>query len=290
MKTRFFLVLVRALQKSGVTGIRRLAGFLGATMWFFLRTRRTATVMRIAERLECDEEQARRIARASFTHTARSFLDILIADRLGMPDIPYHDENWRVLYKRMAEAERPVVVITGHFGPWELGGTFMGRIPGKRVFSVVRRYKDPVMHELIRQLRLEYGLETVDHRDAAGVILDALRGNNIACFLADHNTSRKEAIFLPFLGKIAAVNMGPALLAVRAKALIQPNFIRREDDGSVSVRFEEPLDTRELSGSVDERVRQAAEFYTAAIERQIRACPEQWFWMHNRWKTRPKGE
>ena len=289
-KARFFLFFARLVQKSGVRGVYRLADFLGALMWRVLAKRRETTIHCIGERLELPPDQARTIARASFNHTARSFLDILIAGKLGSKEIPFSSDSWKEVMERVEKTERPMVVITGHFGPWEMGGGLIGKTPGKRVFSVVRKYKDPAIQSFIRELRLENGLETVDHRDATGIIISTLRDGGVACFLADHNSSRKESIFIPFLGKEAAVNMGPALLAVRTRALVQPNFIRREKDGSVVVLFDEPLDTAQLSGSVNERVRQVAEFYTQAIERQVRACPEQWFWMHNRWKTRPKGE
>lgn len=290
MKKRFFLFLAHMVKKTGVRGVARLADFFGAVMWRILRKRREATVRRVATHLDLPEDEARRIARASFSHTARSFLDILIAGKHGSPEIPFSNDAWRDLIERLRTTERPIVVISGHFGPWEITGAMASRVKNKRVFSIVRRYRDQAMHEFIRELRHEYGLETVDHRDASGIVLSTLREGGIACFLADHNTSRKEAIFLPFLGEDAAVNMGPALLAIRAQALVQPVYARRENDGSITILFDDPLDTRELTGTVAERVRKTAEFYTEAAERHIRACPEQWFWMHDRWKTRPLEE
>ncbi|MBO6002215.1 MAG: acyltransferase, partial [Mailhella sp.] len=75
-------------------------------------------------------------------------------------------------------------------------------------------------------------------------------------------------------------------LAVRAKALIWPVALARDGDGYV-FRTQDPLDTVLLEGSFEERVRRAAEFYTRAVEQFVRREPEQWFWMHDRWKTRP---
>ncbi len=110
----------------------------------------------------------------------------------------------------------------------------------------------------------------------------------IACFLVDHNTMRRESVFLPFIGETAAVNMGPAMLALRAKALIFPIFLRREPGGTYLLRMEDPLDTALLQGPLAKRVREAAAFYTKAMEKQVLDAPEQWFWMHRRWKTRPQ--
>jgi KDO2-lipid IV(A) lauroyltransferase len=82
--------------------------------------------------------------------------------------------------------------------------------------------------------------------------------------------------------------MGPALLALRSKAVILPVFMLRE--GGTMYRFEvgESLDTATLTGSREENIRTIAAFYTRAVERMIEAHPEQWFWMHKRWKTRPE--
>lgn len=101
----------------------------------------------------------------------------------------------------------------------------------------------------------------------------------------DHNTSRSEAFFLPFLGEEAAVNKGPAVLAVRAKALVWPIALIRDGD-RYRIIIEEPLDTALLEGDAEEKALAVAAFYTEANERMVRRAPDQWFWMHNRWKTK----
>ena len=125
----------------------------------------------------------------------------------------------------------------------------------------------------------------VGHRRAAMDVIRALHKNGIVAFLVDHNSSRAESEFLPFLGEEAAVNMGPALLAVRGKALVWPLVLAREGKDYV-FRLRKPLDTLELTGTREENVRTTVEFYTRAIEDFIVAEPEQWFWMHERWKTK----
>ena len=94
-----------------------------------------------------------------------------------------------------------------------------------------------------------------------------------------------EAFFLPFLGEEAAVNKGPAVLAVRAKALVWPIALIRDGD-RYRIIIEEPLDTALLEGDAEEKALAVAAFYTEANERMVRRAPDQWFWMHNRWKTK----
>jgi KDO2-lipid IV(A) lauroyltransferase len=85
------------------------------------------------------------------------------------------------------------------------------------------------------------------------------------------------------------VNIGPAVLAARADALVLPLFILRREDHYLLLT-DEPLDAATLPGNHEERAVAVARFYTEAVERRVRACPEQWFWMHKRWKTRPQDE
>lgn len=102
--------------------------------------------------------------------------------------------------------------------------------------TVVRTYKNKLMDYVTTRLRSSHGADVIGHREAAFPVLRALRKNGYAAFLADHNTSRSEAFFLPFLGEEAAVNKGPAVLAVRAKALVWAHRVdpRR---GSVSYYY-----------------------------------------------------
>jgi len=129
----------------------------------------------------------------------------------------------------------------------------------------------------------------VGHRQAAMSVIRALHKKGIVAFLVDHNTMRNEAEFLPFLGEEAAVNAGPALLAVRGKALVWPVVLQRDGEDYV-FRLQKPLDTAELTGTREENIRETALFYTRAIEKFILDAPEQWFWMHERWKTKAKPE
>jgi KDO2-lipid IV(A) lauroyltransferase len=131
---------------------------------------------------------------------------------------------------------------------------------------------------------------SVDHRQASRTVLPKLRNKAAAAFLVDHNCSRKEAIFLPFLEDIAAVNSGPALLALRTNASVYPVFLLRDGKGRHILHILAPLHASELSGSIRERLKTIAAFYTDAVADMVRQYPEQWFWMHQRWKTRASEE
>lgn len=268
----------------GFGGLSRLGNGLGRLMWHTLPSRRKLAVNNVARHLNLPEREARALARVSFRHNARSFVEILLTDRFGMesPRLRIADPE---LFQKLLTCDRPIVAATAHLGAWELLASMLGELyaaPRPRVV-VVRRYRNPAVQAFISSRREARGATMAGHRTVAATVLRALRKNGIVAFLVDHNAQRSEALFLPFLGEEAAVNMGPALLAVRAEALIWPVFLLREADGYV-FRLQAPLDTATLTGNREEKVAAAAHFYTEAVGRAVRMAPEQWFWMHNRWK------
>lgn len=262
---------------------------IGTTLWHGLPARREETIQAIISRLGLAPEQAVVVARESFVNSCRSFLELFLARRV---DHRFLRERVIIqnpeLLRTAQQQERPIVATTAHFGSWEIqSGLMSAFLPGRQTQVVVRKQRNQAMYDMITRLRSRPGMEIVPHRLAARRVLRCLAKNGATGFLVDHNCSRDEAVFLPFLGKIAAVNMGPALLALRAKAVIWPTFIRRIDRGRYEFILSKPLDTAELSGSRQKKIENIARFYTNAVADQVRICPEQWFWMHRRWKTRP---
>ena len=269
----------------GFGGVRRAGRGLGWIFWNCLRKRRHLAIGNIYEHLGYPYGKAKLIARESFTQNAESFLECVLAPEFGMRHPLLHVERPDLLEQLSTEA-RPAVAATGHLGAWELLSGLLGDLSTeKERIVVVRRYKNAILHYVTTRLRSSRGARAIGHREAAFPVLHALRQNGCVAFLVDHNTGSNESIFLPFLGEEAAVNKGPALLAVRANAKIWPIFLLREN-GKYVMCLEEPLDTVTLTGSTEEKIEAAARFYTQAMERAVRRAPEQWFWMHNRWKTR----
>ncbi len=278
----------RILRMSGFSGIARLGNGVGHLIWYFVPSRRELAVKNIMRHLGMSREEAEKTAHASFCHTGRSFLEILLTGKFGM-NSPRLRLASPELMQKLRECQRPIVAATAHFGSWELLASMLGQLyaPPRPRMVVVRRYHDAAVQEFIASCREATGADMIGHRNAAMSVIRALHKKGIVAFLVDHNTSSSEAEFLPFLGEVAAVNMGPALLAVRAKALVWPVVLVREGQEYV-FELREPLDTATLEGTREEQIKATAMFYTQAIEGFIRERPEQWFWMHDRWKTKEK--
>lgn len=293
MKDAFYSVLGCLGKTLNFEQMATAGNRLGDILWHSLPSRRDLATEALIRHIGMTPEAAKEAAHRSFRHNARSFLDIFHTDRV---DERFMAERLTVsdsdAFSRLATETRPIVGATGHFGAWELLGALMGTyLPRKPKAVVVRRTKNLALHRQTTRMRSRPGLAVIDHRNAAPKVLRLLRSNGAVAFLVDHNCSRSEAVFLPFLGRRAAVNMGPALLAIRGQALVWPIFLKRLEGGKYLLDIERnPLDTTKLEGSVSDRVHAVAEYYTEAVEKRVKETPDQWFWMHKRWKTQPAEE
>lgn len=267
----------------------KLADGLAFIAWHILSSRRKNTIKSIALHLKTDHEEAEKLAYKSFQSTFRSFAEITLTQNFGMEQqgtklLIENPELW----EKFRKCQRAIVASTGHYGSWELLASLLGQVyqaPRPRMV-VVRKYPNPAVQAYICKQREAKGASMIGHRAVATAVLRALRKNGVVAFLIDHKTKDHEAYTLSFLGDMANVNMGPALLAIRAEALIWPIFLERLENEQFMLHLQEPLDTKLLTGSNEEKIKQSTIFYTKAMEKQIRRNPEQWFWMHNRWNKK----
>jgi len=186
------------------------------------------------------------------------------------------------------EAGRGAVLITGHLGNWELLNARLSTA-GIPMSIAVREVYDPRLHVLATRLRTRFGTEVIPRGNEAGKRLAAALGRNrVVGLLIDQDIRDVSGVFVPFFGRPAWTPLGAAMLAIRNGAPVIPAFGHRRPDGSHLARVLPPLPVPE-DGSLRERIRDLTAAATAAIEAQIRAHPEQWVWMHRRWRTRPTG-
>ena len=262
-------------------------------MFLGLPQRRRWATQAIEHRLGTNKNRAKLLAKASFSHAGQSFMEHLFTREIDHRFMHTHVEvPAPKSFFPWIEAQRPIVAVTGHFGAWELlAGVLNLHFQSRPAQIVVRQPKNEMMSGIMTRFRQGSGVKVIHRDEAATKVLSNLRQNGITAFLVDQNTGRSKAVFLPFLGRYAAVNMGPALLAIRAKALVWPIFLLRSGKQQYTLESHPPLDTLNLrAASLGEKVSEVATFYTQAVEQMVLRYPEQWFWMHRRWKKRPKWE
>jgi len=183
---------------------------------------------------------------------------------------------------------RGVMFVTAHCGNWEL---LSARLPvaGVPLISVVRELDDARVDHLVTTSRTRFGTEIFPRGPAAGRhIARALAKNKVVGLLIDQDIRDVPGVFVPFFGRPAWTPSGAAMLAIRRGCPVIPGFIHRRPDGTHAAEIHPPL-TMPRDGTLEDRIQELTAAATAAIERQIRAYPEQWVWMHRRWRRQPEA-
>ena len=182
-----------------------------------------------------------------------------------------------------------VIIISAHFGAWEMI-SFALSAYGYPFEFLVRRIENPAVERLIDTIRTRFGNRTIDKRSAARFMVRTLRSGSLLGLLVDINVVRDKGIFVDFFGVPACTTFIAAKLSLRTGAPLLPVFAPWDECPQRYVlRIGAPL-TIDRSGEEDRDVRQLTEKFTNVVEDQIRRHPDQWLWIHKRWRTQPKGQ
>jgi Kdo2-lipid IVA lauroyltransferase/acyltransferase len=178
---------------------------------------------------------------------------------------------------------RGVLFATAHLGNWELSA-FAHALMTEPMHVVVRAFDNRRIDRLVEDYRSRSGNRVIEKRDAARSLFRALKDNEAVGILIDQNSSIEEGVFINFFGVPACANAGFARIANRTGAAVIPGFALWMEAQRRYVLHFEPI--VEMTG--DDAADTARIHET--LERMIRQYPDQWLWIHRRWKTRPPGE
>lgn len=182
------------------------------------------------------------------------------------------------------ERKKGIILLTGHFGNWELQATYFGLI-GYPADPVVRELDSPGVDGFVSWVRTSTSNKIIPKNRSMRKILKRLSENGIVTILIDQNVALVEGVFVDFFGTPACTNKGPALIAAASGAAVVPAFIIREGSKHRLV-IKEPVEIIN-TGDKEKDVVENTRRMTKLIEEMVREHPEQWFWVHRRWKTRP---
>jgi len=262
-----------------------LGAGLGSAAYVVLYKERRKTLDHLQQALggERSPDECRRIARDSFQNLGRTFFEVLNLDRLTRRDLDrlVRFEGEESL-KEAASHGRGVIYVTAHIGNWELMGLAVAmRYP---LAVVAAPIYDPRVEEVMVRLRAAHGIETLV-RNSPGYLkrlIAMLRRGGVVGLLIDQDT-KTDGVFVPFFHREAYTPSGAAGLAFRTGASVVVGFIVREGHGRHRILIQGPL-TLPRTGESDRDSRDQTARFTKMIEDQIRKTPEQWIWMHRRWR------
>lgn len=258
---------------------------LGDLLWWALPRRRAVALDNLQRVFggERPPAEIRRLGRRSFQHVGMNLIEAccyflrpthVMVSRVRVEGLQH--------FQAAAAHGRGVFILTAHFGNWELLAAAHG-LTGVPLSIVTRPLDHPLLEDLASRFRRRSGAELIVKRQAVREVLSALRRQRMVGILLDQNATRAEGVFVPFFGSPASTSKGLALLALRTGAPVVPIFLRREPDGRHCMDV-----SAALPPPADGEITTYTSMFNRAIEAAIRRAPEQWLWMHDRWRTRPR--
>jgi KDO2-lipid IV(A) lauroyltransferase len=276
-----FLVLPRKLAF-------RLGEWVGTAM-FWLMPRRRAIGFRnldIAFGNELSVEEKTRILRLTFKNLGKSLAEILQFSKMSREYIRQkHTIIGQEHYLAAREQGKGVIFLTAHIGNWEMA-LHIQSAAGYPLNIVVRPLDNPYLDRLMTKRREMFGSTVLARRNGLKYILAALRKQETVGILMDQNTLRSRGIFVDFFGKPACTIPVIALLALRYHVPVIPGFLVRTGFDTHTLYFHEEVEIIR-TGDTQNDIKANTARFNAIIEEFIRKYPDQWFWIHNRWKSQP---
>ena len=188
-----------------------------------------------------------------------------------------------------AKQGRGALILTGHLGAWELS-SFFHSLMGHPMGMVIRRLDNPLVDDLVNRIRCLHGNRVIHKDDFARGLLHAMRLGETVGILMDTNMTPPQGVFVPFFGVPACTASGLARIARKTGAAVLPGFLLRESsEGKYVLHFGEELDLQRTEDADGDDLANTA-LFNRVLESYIRRYPDQWLWLHRRWKTRPAEE
>jgi KDO2-lipid IV(A) lauroyltransferase len=234
-----------------------------------------------------DDRERDRIVRAVYRHFCLLLVEIVQVPR------KLHPSNWRRHLelaggRRLVDAllsDRPLLLVTGHFGNWELGGYVLGLL-GFTTYAIARTLDNPYLDDFLRAFRERTGQKVLAKNDDFDNIQAVLASGGVLATLADQDAGARGP-FVDFFGRPASTHKAVALLALEYNVpMIVIGTPRVGEPMKYQVVAEELILPEGYEGKPD-AVRAMTQRFTTALERVVRRFPEQYFWLHRRWKHQP---
>jgi Kdo2-lipid IVA lauroyltransferase/acyltransferase len=281
---RFLGLLPRPFARRAAEGIAWILFYFRAPL------RRAATINLSLAFPESGDAQRRRIIRGMVRNLGR-----MAAEFAHFPDLSRENierlvvldgfENFHAALQR----GKGVIFVTGHMSAWELA-PFAQALYGNPLSFLARAIENPRVEALINRYRCLSGNLPIEKDNAARSMFRVLHGGGTVGILADQNTSLDEGIFVDFFGIPAATTTGLARIARRTGAAVVPGFLIWDNSmRKYRLRFE-PAVALQRTEDEEADIRENTARFNLIIENYIRAHPDQWLWVHKRWKNRPPGE
>ncbi len=241
---------------------------------------------------ELGQAERKRLLRGSFESLGRllgEFSQLPKATPEKLRRLIEYDEVGLAHLREAERNKRGVIFLTGHLGVWELHSFGWSALEYPLSF-LVRPLDNERLEEMVERIRTRFGNRAIDKKSAARQSLRVLREGGTLGILSDLNTQPNEGVFVPFFGKLACTTAGIATLALKTDAVVIPTCAVWDRKKKRYFFHGDPPVELVRTGDHAKDIEVNTANFAAAMERMVRLYPDQWLWIHKRWKTRPPGE
>jgi len=287
---RLILGFLGFLPRSVAIALGRALGWVAYRLSGKLR--RTGEINLAIAFPEMGERERQRLLRGCFESLGPACLPIPPRPRATPESLRQIIEYDQVGLAHLRSAERDqrgVIFLTGHLGAWELLSFGWSALEYPISF-LVRPIDNPRIEEMIEKIRTRFGNRAIDKKVAAREALRVLRAGGTLGILSDLNSHPHEGVFVPFFGRLACTTAGIATLALKTDAVVIPTVAVWDKDRKKYFFHGDPPVELVRTGDRRKDLEVNTALFAAAIEKLVRRYPDQWMWIHRRWKTRPPGE
>ncbi|MEA3427989.1 MAG: lysophospholipid acyltransferase family protein [Thermodesulfobacteriota bacterium] len=265
----------------------KLGNFIGRILFLFDKKHRKIAIENLTRAFghEKSSYEIKTLAKSVFKNLSQILFEIGWSLRLNSKDFNKHFRiNGLSNFEAGFEKGKGVLFLTAHIGNWELLPV-IGAMTGRNINILFRPLDFLPLNTIFINTRTRFGAKLIPTRRSMRRILSSLKKGEGIAILLDQNVDWYEGVFVDFFGHRACTNKGMALLALKTEAPVVPVFLVREGMGfKAEFCSEVPLiKTGDKTRDVEENTQQ----YNMIIEDFIRQYPDQWFWVHQRWKTKP---
>lgn len=284
----FFLrLLVATLAKLPLNTVRKLGDALGRLAYRPLGIRRRVVERQIQAAFPgLESNGVHRIARAAYAHFGRVVVEMAYIGGRPPNDVlaMFEGADDLTIFENARREGVGVIVVTGHLGGWELSAAYVAAL-GFKVSAVVRHMQNPLFDAYLNRTREQLGVRVMYDDQAVRQVPRALREGRIVAFVSDQGVKGLASSFVPFFGRPAKTPRGAAVFAQRSEAPTVFAAAMRQPSGKYWLHMREIPISRD--GNRDDVVDETVAIYTRFLEALVRRYPEQYFWLHRRWRRQP---
>lgn len=283
---RSLVFLVSLLPRTVLQGLARAGG---RASFLLVKRQRDKTLenLRFVFGGKMSEAGIQKLARRVFENFAQASIEIILLPKLSAKRLAelVDSSECEAVYRDALKKYSGAIGLSAHIGNWELLAPNLAALGFQGGVVARRIYYEPYNRWIVG-LRKAAGVETFYRDDSPRRLLKLLKEGCIVGIVPDQDIDSLKGIFVEFFGREAYTTTAPAKLALAAGVPILPNFVIRQPDGRYKVVTRKLIEP-DTSLDKEEAARRMTCAWMAACEDVIREYPEQWAWMHNRWKTRP---